>query len=365
MKIINSTQIPNYIIHFICKGTFSQIETKVILAICRQTIGWNKETDWITFKRFKQLTDMSESLLSRSIKQLIKKGVIVREGENNDVYSLSDENSFIEDYENYLKRNIKIEFTTRKGFKSFIYRNTFPAREDVKEYFLSLQNEKCFYCDKKIVKYEREDDKKFRESLEGASWTDAWEKPILRLLAQYDHFIPISEGGQDTAENCVISCPECNASKLSKMPADFFKEIGKEFKEPPILDIIREKEGLLKVNTLFTKSTQELTKSTFDLYTKESTTKEKKYIDKLDDQKATEVANKLVEIYEQNISEVRLKSKFVSKMKELLKEFHALDLEKIIISKGEDDWFMKNLSKKGPTWFFSNKTRLERYLDEL
>ena len=87
------------------------------------------------------------------------------------------------------------------------------------------------------------------------------------------------------------------------------------------------------------------------------------YIDEIDETKANLISNKLVEIYEESIGIVRLKTKVALKFKELLKTFKAEELEEIIIKKSKDDWFIKNLAKKGPTWFLSNKSRLERYLD--
>ncbi len=88
MKILNSTQIPNDLIQLICQGELSFIEIKIVLAICRQTIGWNKETDWITFSRFRKLTNLSDSLLSRGIQRLVEKGIIEVEGKKERTYSL-------------------------------------------------------------------------------------------------------------------------------------------------------------------------------------------------------------------------------------------------------------------------------------
>ncbi|WP_083847267.1 HNH endonuclease [Deinococcus gobiensis] len=39
-----------------------------------------------------------------------------------------------------------------------------------------------------------------------------------------DHFIPISRGGANVAENIVIACEPCNRQKYNKMPWEFMPE---------------------------------------------------------------------------------------------------------------------------------------------
>lgn len=47
---------------------------------------------------------------------------------------------------------------------------------------------------------------------------------------QIDHFIPLSRGGSNYANNLVIACPGCNNTKADKMPWEYrparFKEGG-------------------------------------------------------------------------------------------------------------------------------------------
>lgn len=38
---------------------------------------------------------------------------------------------------------------------------------------------------------------------------------------QVDHFIPLSRGGSNAADNIVISCPKCNFSKGNKLPSEW------------------------------------------------------------------------------------------------------------------------------------------------
>jgi 5-methylcytosine-specific restriction endonuclease McrA len=43
-----------------------------------------------------------------------------------------------------------------------------------------------------------------------------------RMLADFhiDHFIPLSRGGSNSADNIVVSCPPCNVIKGARMPDD-------------------------------------------------------------------------------------------------------------------------------------------------
>jgi 5-methylcytosine-specific restriction endonuclease McrA len=38
---------------------------------------------------------------------------------------------------------------------------------------------------------------------------------------QIDHFIPLSRGGSNYANNLVIACPDCNRDKSNKMPWEY------------------------------------------------------------------------------------------------------------------------------------------------
>ena len=114
--LLNSTQIPNNVIKLICSGELTHVETKIVLAICRQTIGWNKETDWMTFKRFMQLTNLKRPALSTAINSLIARKIIEREGDaGNYYYSLNV--TFFEDSQLFSKKEQPV---LKKGTELFL-----------------------------------------------------------------------------------------------------------------------------------------------------------------------------------------------------------------------------------------------------
>lgn len=81
MRLLNSTQIPNTLLEalYVKNSEFSESEKDMLLYICRRTIGWRKETDWLTFRRIEQDLERKKSHVSEVLSSLEKKGAIVRE----------------------------------------------------------------------------------------------------------------------------------------------------------------------------------------------------------------------------------------------------------------------------------------------
>jgi len=48
-------------------------------------------------------------------------------------------------------------------------------------------------------------------------------KELNKYTITLDHSIPQSKGGEDTMENLVASCKECNADKADMLPQDFLE----------------------------------------------------------------------------------------------------------------------------------------------
>ena len=47
-----------------------------------------------------------------------------------------------------------------------------------------------------------------------------------------DHVVPKSHGGRDVWENLVCACPECNARKGNRTPAQARMELGRKPRKP-------------------------------------------------------------------------------------------------------------------------------------
>lgn len=73
--IINSTQIPNYILD-IMMPQLGDTEFKIIMVIARQTYGWHKEADKISYFQLIKKTGASNGAVAIAVKSLREKGLI-------------------------------------------------------------------------------------------------------------------------------------------------------------------------------------------------------------------------------------------------------------------------------------------------
>jgi len=75
---INHTQVPNdFLDTWMCR--LSPKTSIVFLAICRKTIGWHKDTDFISVSQIMELTGLSKNGVVSSIKELEEVGLILKE----------------------------------------------------------------------------------------------------------------------------------------------------------------------------------------------------------------------------------------------------------------------------------------------
>ena len=81
LEVPNHTQIPNIIIdqHM---AELSHAQFKVLMAICRKTIGWHKQSDYISISQIVELAGVSNKTVVGAIKQLENKGFIVTQKTN-------------------------------------------------------------------------------------------------------------------------------------------------------------------------------------------------------------------------------------------------------------------------------------------
>ena len=70
--------IANEIVEALAKIYLSSYESQVLWAIFRKTYGWHKKEDWITNTQISDMTGIAESHISRTIKKLIRRKIIIR-----------------------------------------------------------------------------------------------------------------------------------------------------------------------------------------------------------------------------------------------------------------------------------------------
>ena len=100
------TAIANELLEIMAKTYFSSYEIQIIFAIFRKTYGWNKKEDWITNTQLAELTGIPKSHVSRTIKKLLERKMIVKNGKKI---------GFEKDYEKWQK--LPKQVTSKNGKK--------------------------------------------------------------------------------------------------------------------------------------------------------------------------------------------------------------------------------------------------------
>jgi len=72
--------IANEIVEYLAKTYLSSYESQVLWAIFRKTYGWHKKEDWITNTQITEMTGIAESHVSRTIKKLIQRNIVSKNG---------------------------------------------------------------------------------------------------------------------------------------------------------------------------------------------------------------------------------------------------------------------------------------------
>jgi len=72
--------IANEIVEALAKIHLSSYESQILWVIFRKTYGWHKKEDWITNTQIANMTGIAEPHVSRTIKILIQKNIIIRSG---------------------------------------------------------------------------------------------------------------------------------------------------------------------------------------------------------------------------------------------------------------------------------------------
>ena len=90
--------IANEIVEALAKTYLSSYESQVLWAIFRKTYGWHKKEDRINGSQLSKMTGISESHVSRTLKGLTRRNIIIRNGKKI---------SFQKDYEQWEKLPIQ------------------------------------------------------------------------------------------------------------------------------------------------------------------------------------------------------------------------------------------------------------------
>ena len=73
-------EIANEIAGALMKTHLSGYESRVLWAIFRKTYGWHKKEDWITNSQIAIMTKIAETHVSRTIKMLVQRKIVIKKG---------------------------------------------------------------------------------------------------------------------------------------------------------------------------------------------------------------------------------------------------------------------------------------------
>lgn len=74
--------LPNTMMDALCQTKFSDQETRVFRAVIRKTYGYNKTMDWIASTQIVELTGISKRHVSTTIKKLVNRNILIKDGKN-------------------------------------------------------------------------------------------------------------------------------------------------------------------------------------------------------------------------------------------------------------------------------------------
>jgi phage replication O-like protein O len=75
------SDIANELLEAIIRTHFSPTESSIFWTVCRQTYGWHKKFDRISFSQFEKFTGVNRRHIAPSLQNLIRRNIITRQGE--------------------------------------------------------------------------------------------------------------------------------------------------------------------------------------------------------------------------------------------------------------------------------------------
>ena len=74
------TKFPNEFVEGVLKADLTKTQLKIVIAVFRQTEGWKKKFESISFSKLCEMTNCSESQIKRDVKYLLKEGFLLEDG---------------------------------------------------------------------------------------------------------------------------------------------------------------------------------------------------------------------------------------------------------------------------------------------
>lgn len=72
------TKIADEILEALMRVNLSPYESRVVMAVIRQTYGWKRKEDYITLQKFVKLTRISKPHICHTLKKLMVRNILVK-----------------------------------------------------------------------------------------------------------------------------------------------------------------------------------------------------------------------------------------------------------------------------------------------
>lgn len=301
MQLLNSTQVPNSILAEIFKGKLTERETKMLLYICRKTIGWHKEVEWLTETLIQKDLGFKKSHTSLVLKTLEQKEAIIR-----------------------WKHPTVGWVIILNPYKWGEWEDDDPR---IKEFEHIWLYNVCFYCKSGPIQ-------------------------------QMDHYISKANGGSDLIENLVPVCATCNWDKGSMNGDEYqrLKGLPVETKDEWAMKHSYQFSNPAVTNLVTSKLPN------WSPYKIKNNKKDKLKEDKINI-KNPEVVQKIYDLYSKKInSKSKLTQRAKEKIQTRLSFFKAEELEEAIHNFSKNNWWMKHNAQRGIVWFFRSDDQVDRFI---
>ena len=74
------TRVPNVLLEGVLKADLTKTQLKIVMAVCRQTYGWDKDYESITVTKLSEMTNCSERQVKRDVKYLVEEDFLLEVG---------------------------------------------------------------------------------------------------------------------------------------------------------------------------------------------------------------------------------------------------------------------------------------------
>jgi len=118
-KLKTFTAIPNRLLDQLCLHGLSRNEGKILFAVLRKTIGFQKHTNWMSGTLLENMTGIEKKNAKRMLRNLVKKGILIKVGNEHGLNPVAFEGEKIPDKEVKKTDSYYVKEMNKHGIAAF------------------------------------------------------------------------------------------------------------------------------------------------------------------------------------------------------------------------------------------------------